>query len=130
MALTPKQEKFCLKYIETGNASEAYRLSYDAGKMKPNVINVKASELLASGKVAVRISELRKPLQQVQNITLASLLIELEEARDVAKESMKAAAMVAATMGKAKLAGLDKPAGEGSNELESVINELISKLPS
>ncbi len=23
--LTPKQEKFCLKYIETGNASEAYR---------------------------------------------------------------------------------------------------------
>ncbi|SQE31532.1 Terminase small subunit [Mannheimia haemolytica] len=27
--LTPKQEAFCLAYIETGNASEAYRQAYE-----------------------------------------------------------------------------------------------------
>jgi phage terminase small subunit len=42
MALTVKQENFCLAYMETGNASEAYRRAYNAGKMKPAVINVKA----------------------------------------------------------------------------------------
>lgn len=30
--LTPKQEKFCQLYIELGNASEAYRQSYDCSK--------------------------------------------------------------------------------------------------
>ena len=29
--LTPKQEAFCLKYIELGNATEAYYAAYDAG---------------------------------------------------------------------------------------------------
>ena len=28
--LTQKQENFCLAYIETGNASEAYRKAYNA----------------------------------------------------------------------------------------------------
>ena len=35
MSLTPKQEAFCLAYMETGNASEAYRRAYDADNMKP-----------------------------------------------------------------------------------------------
>lgn len=37
--LTPKQETFCLAYIETGNASEAYRQAYDAENMKPDTVN-------------------------------------------------------------------------------------------
>jgi len=36
--LTPKQQKFCYKYIETGNASKAYRQSYDTENMKPATI--------------------------------------------------------------------------------------------
>ena len=51
--MTPKQERFCQAYIETGNASEAYRQAYNAEKMKAQTIHVKASELFASGKVAV-----------------------------------------------------------------------------
>jgi len=58
--LTPKQEGFCLSYIETGNASEAYRLNYDAENMKPATIKVKASELLNNGKVTARLAELQK----------------------------------------------------------------------
>lgn len=41
-------------------------------------------------------------------VTVESLIEELEEARQVGKENASAGPMVAATMGKAKLAGLDK----------------------
>ena len=36
MALTIKKNAFAMAYIETGNASEAYRRSYDAGNMAPH----------------------------------------------------------------------------------------------
>lgn len=58
--MTPKQEAFALAYVETGNASEAYRRAYNAENMKPAVINVKASQLLHSDKVAVRVADLRQ----------------------------------------------------------------------
>lgn len=60
MSLTPKQEAFCLAYLETGNASEAYRRAYNASKMKPNSINVNASKLLADAKVTLRLKELNE----------------------------------------------------------------------
>lgn len=107
MALTPKQEAFALAYVETGNASEAYRRSYNAEKMKPAVIAVKASELLANGNVAVRVAEIQAQAAERNALTVDDLLRELEEARVAASSSEKpqAAAMVAATMGKAKLLG-------------------------
>lgn len=108
MALTPKQEAFALAYVETGNASEAYRRAYNAGNMKPAVIAVKASELLAHGNVSVRVKELQAAALDEHKITMSDILRELEEARVVAlqQEKPQAAAMVAATMGKAKLLGM------------------------
>lgn len=58
MALTPKQEAFCLAYLKTGNASEAYRQSYSAQNMKPETVNKRASELLDNGAIAGRLQEL------------------------------------------------------------------------
>lgn len=59
--LTEKQEKFCQFYLDTdGNASEAYRMSYDASNMKPETIWSNASRLLANSKVTARIDEIRK----------------------------------------------------------------------
>ena len=49
--LTPKQESFCLSYIETGNASEAYRLNYDTENMKPATVNRNAKALLDNNKI-------------------------------------------------------------------------------
>ena len=108
MALTPKQEAFALAYVETGNASEAYRRSYNAEKMKPSVIAVKASELLAHGNVAVRVAELQAAHVERHEITVDDILRELEEARALAAggEKPQPAAMVAASMGKAKLLGM------------------------
>lgn len=57
--LTPKQEAFCLAYIETGSPSEAYRQAYDAGGMKATTIKVKASELLNHERVAARVKALQ-----------------------------------------------------------------------
>lgn len=71
--LTPKQEKFCQVYIETGNASAAYRSAYNAENMKDSVIYVKASELLGSGKISVRIDELNGLHQKRHNITVDTL---------------------------------------------------------
>lgn len=45
-------------------------------------------------------------------ITVDDLLAELDEARAIGKKTGKAAPMVAATMGKAKLLGLDKQVEE------------------
>ncbi|CDQ53006.1 TPA: terminase small subunit [Klebsiella pneumoniae] len=108
--LTPKQEAFCQAYIETGNASEAYRTAYAADKMKPESINRKAKELLDNGKIAARVAELQGEIKQRHNVTVDSLLAELEEARKaaLAAETPQSSAAVAATMGKAKLVGLDK----------------------
>ena len=51
MGLTIKQNTFAMAYIETGNASEAYRRSYDAGDMSPHSIEVEASRLLQNPEV-------------------------------------------------------------------------------
>lgn len=82
--LTPKQEKFCQLYIELGNASEAYRQSYDCSKMTTEVINVKASELLnKNGKITVRVEELRQAHQQRHNLTVDNIIADLQEVRDI-----------------------------------------------
>ena len=129
-ALTIKQETFCQKYIETGNASEAYRQAYDAGGMKPETINRKACELLGDGKIAARVAELRETtIVRVHGITVASLIAELEEARQVARTREQAAPMVQATMGKAKLAGLDKEGEGDGDDLHKALHDLIAKLP-
>lgn len=108
MTLTAKQEAFCLAYLETGNASEAYRQAYNAENMKPETVNVKASELLASGKVSVRVAQLQAEAAKRNEVTVDSLLAELEEARQLALQEGQPSAMVSATMGKAKITGKDK----------------------
>lgn len=77
--LTKKQEAFALAYIKTGNASEAYRRCYDAKGMKPSTINVKASELLANGKVADRVAALRAPALRAAEISAERTLREVAD---------------------------------------------------
>ena len=125
MKLTPKQEKFAQKYIELGNASEAYRQSYNAENMKGDVIHVKASELLASGKVAVRVKELQDAHAARHAVTVDSITKEYEEARELAKEEKQPSAMVSATTGKAKLHGLVTDKKELKvNAVSDILDEL------
>jgi len=59
MALTPKQESFCLAYMETGNASEAYRRCYNASRSTAKTITETACKLLAQPNISARIAELK-----------------------------------------------------------------------
>lgn len=56
--LTQKQERFCVKYAETGNASEAYRFAYSYTNMKPETINRKAHDMSKKGKIRARVDQL------------------------------------------------------------------------
>lgn len=63
--LTIKQEAFCQAYIKSGDASKSYREVYSFKNMKPEVIHVRACELLKNSKVSVRIHELQSIAQKV-----------------------------------------------------------------
>ena len=64
--------------------------------------------MLDNGEIAGRLAELRAPIIAKAQLTVEDLLAELEEARQLALQTESAAPAVSATMGKAKLLGLDK----------------------
>lgn len=103
--MTPKQEKFCQLYVELGNASEAYRQAYDASKMQPPTINVKACQMLAQDKISVRVAELKAQHAERHDMTVDDIATMLKEDRDFARQCETPAAAVSATMGLAKLYG-------------------------
>ena len=58
--LTPKQRKFAEEYVNTGNASEAYRRAYDVGKNTSiDTIKVNSSKMLTDTKILLTIKELQ-----------------------------------------------------------------------
>lgn len=115
-ALTPKQEAFCLAYVETGNASEAYRRAYSAAKMKPETINRKAKVEIDKGKIRARVSELHSRARLKHDITIETLTEMYEQAFNMGKEIEQPAAMNGSATGLAKLHGLitDKTQAEVS----------------
>jgi hypothetical protein len=54
-------------YIETGNASEAYRQSYDAAGMAPESIGIEASRLLDDPNITLKIESLRTSPQAARH---------------------------------------------------------------
>ena len=105
--LTPKQEAFALAYVETSNASEAYRGVYNVSEStKPERIWSDASKVLNNPRVAQRVKELQDEIKERSMVTIQSITEELEEARKIATIKEQPANMVAASMGKAKVNGL------------------------
>lgn len=105
-----KHELFAQKWHETDNKTEAYRCAYPRSlKWKPETVNSRASTLSKSDKVLERYKELQEETRKSHGVTIESLLAELKENRDIAlgAETPQVGAANAATMGKAKLVGLD-----------------------
>ena len=119
MSLTIKQERFCMVYVETGNASEAYRQAYNAENMSNEAIGVEACRLLDHPSVALKVKELKSGHIKRHELTIDDLVKQLEEARQVALtlENPQCSAAISATMGTAKLLGLvvDKNETTGAN---------------
>lgn len=82
--LTPKQEKFCQCVVEGMNQSDAYRAAYDTANMKPASVNRNAKALVDDIKIASRITELRKPIEQKLEKTVEGQINRLDDMIDQA----------------------------------------------
>jgi phage terminase small subunit len=104
--LTQKQELFCQAYVETGNASEAYRRAYNAKNMKNETLWPAASKLLADYNVSTRVDELKAEHVKRHEITVDTIREMLLEDRDFARKLEAAGPAITATTVLAKLYGL------------------------
>jgi phage terminase small subunit len=104
--LTAKQEAFCIAYIETGNASEAYRLSYDAENCKPESVHRLAKAQLDNVKIASRIEEIQKPAVKRAEISLESHLNRLKHLSDMAEAAEQYSSAIKAEESRGKASGL------------------------
>jgi phage terminase small subunit len=102
---------------------------------KPTTVNQSALSSSASQLNAnPRIIEYRQAVQaeiaERFMVTAESLIAELEEARQIGIQIKAPGPMVAATMGKAKLVGLDKQIIEHKGpDMATILQGLIEKLP-
>ncbi|WAV93578.1 terminase small subunit [Oxalobacter aliiformigenes] len=104
--LTQKQENFCLAYIETGNASEAYRKAYNAAGSSEKSVWELASKMLDNPKVISRLEALREQAARRALLTLERHLEELATLRDEARAEGRYSAAIAAEIARGKAAGL------------------------
>ena len=105
--LTAKQTAFISAYCSNGfNATQA---AISAGYKEKHAAEM-ASQNLRKLHVAEAIDEYKSAIAEKHAVTVDSLIIELEEARQAAltADTPQSAAAVGASMGKAKLCGLDK----------------------
>ena len=120
MGLTTKQELFVSAYCSNGfNATQA---AIEAGYSVDSAREI-GSENLTKPDIAEAVDRYKLSIKRRHGITIESLLNELEEAREVAlsAETPQSSAAIAATMGKAKLTGLDKHIVEVSGPEGSAI---------
>lgn len=123
--LTQKQESFCISYIEIGNASQAYRQSYNSANMADATINRKAKELLDNGKIAARIESIRSKAAEAVGLTLQQHLTDLKRLRDMAESSEKYGPAVQAEVARGKASGLYVEKIEHSGEIKTPELKLV-----
>ena len=126
--LTVKQDAFCRAYVETGNASEAYRRAFNAQNMKMESINSTASELLSRPYIASRVAEIKEHHAQRHDMTVDDIRTMLLADREFAREMETPAAAVSATMGLAKLYGHLRDKVETTSKVTVVIEGVASDL--
>lgn len=103
--LTPKQEDFCIAYLETGNASEAYRRAYSCENMTPATINRSAKDVIDNPKIRARLESLRAPALESARMTIEGHLERLKVLSEKAEADGKFAAAVTAEMARGKVSG-------------------------
>ncbi len=101
--LTPKQEAFCLAYLKTGNASEAYRQAYDVADMTERTIQKRAGELLKNGAVTGRLTGLQAKEEVKALLSLEEHMEELRNLREMSKTHEQMSAAIAAEVKRGEL---------------------------
>ncbi|MBS4799358.1 MAG: terminase small subunit [Stenotrophomonas maltophilia] len=102
VGLTPKQQRFVLEYLKDQNGTQAaIRAGYSESTARQQ-----GSRLLTDARVLAAVRAGQKKVAKKAEVTVDSLMAELEQARKLALKEKQASAAVTATMGKGKLAGL------------------------
>lgn len=96
MSLTPKQEKFAQCVANGMTQADAYRMAYNADKMKPESIHSKASQLMSNGQVSSRVKNLQSQLAEKALWTREDSVEALKDALRVAKDMNQSTGMTAA----------------------------------
>lgn len=135
-SLNHRQEAFCRGLAKGLPQSRAYM---DAGYgSRGNAAEVSASQLLRNPKVAARVARLQADAARRSEVTVDSLVAELDEMLQLAIECGNPSAGVSAILGKAKLLGLlvdraevatttRKPAREPTDKTHMTMEEWLRK---
>ena len=117
--MTAKQAAFVSAYCSNGfNGTQA---AISAGYSKKTAKDI-AGENLSKPIIKTEIKKYTDKVAKTHGITVESLIKELEEARGIALglESPQVSAAINATMGKAKLTGLDQRDNDDSTEAQKL----------
>ena len=83
--LTLKQEKFVQEYLSNGgNATQAYKVAYDAENTSSKTINENASRMLANSKIKARLNEYQEKTQETVLYTAEKSFNKLDELLELA----------------------------------------------
>ena len=114
--LTPKMEKACRAFVETGSKSDAYRAGYSTGNMKDRTINTKAYVLFERDDIRARVAELQAEAAERNKVTIDSLSDMFKAAYDLAEKEEVPAAMVSAATALGRLHGIISDKGTVTHE--------------
>jgi predicted DNA-binding protein len=70
MALTKKQDVFCIEVIKQATLSDAYRIAYETKNMSDKQINEEASLLMKNPKITQRVQELKNEVSKKELYTI------------------------------------------------------------
>jgi phage terminase small subunit len=116
-SITAQKQRFIEAYLISSNATQS---AIDAGYSK-RTASVQASRMLKEDVIQDAIQDARHAASERNKITVDHLIDELEAARQIAKDERNASAMISATLGKAKILGLDKPSDKDEQPKEITI---------
>lgn len=105
--LTPKREAFAQAVASGMSASDAYRSAFTVKPAtKPESVNQNASRLMADVNITSRVEQLRAPVVEAAQITLASHLERLRALSEAAEAGNQYSAAITAEVARGKASGL------------------------
>ena len=95
MALSVKQEKFCIEYAKSGNARQAYKEAGYACK-NDGVVDAAASRLLSHVKVKERLAELA---EEAKNASIADITEMQQKLTEIIRQEAEEEVIVVESIG-------------------------------
>lgn len=109
-ALTTAQATFVAAYLEHGDPLRAYRDAYTPDPFAPRAHVAGAARAMLHRKaIQQALKDARRLAAERAAVSVESVCLELEEARQMAKTGRDAGTMIKASLGKAKIAGIEAP---------------------